>query len=69
MPFSQKMTLISSWSVAEGTRFEGMFRFEVLSDAEPFTESFNVSFGETVTSFKVRVSFVSLETSSSKIQN
>ena len=63
------MTLISSWPVAEGNRFEGMFRFEVLSDAEPFTESFNVSFGETVTSFKVRVSLVSLETTSSKIRN
>ena len=59
VPFSQKMTLISSWPVAEGTWFEGMFRFEVLSDAEPFTESFNVSFGETVTSFMVRVPLVS----------
>ena len=54
-PFSQKMRLISSWTVPEGTRFEGMFRFEVQSNAEPFTESFNVSFGIAVTSFKVDI--------------
>ena len=52
-PNSQQMTLISSWPVTEGTRFEGMFRFEVMGTAEPFMETFNVSFGKTVTSFKV----------------
>ena len=52
-PFSQKMRLISSWTVPEGTRFEGMFRFEVPSNAEPFTESFNVVFGMAVKSLKV----------------